>query len=134
MTTDVHHSAAGGGLVGVHSRHYCARRLASRNLFAAAVRNRARLDSAAHGIETKVGSLIESRRSRLAEAVARIEALSPLSVLGRGYAICERRDDGAIVRTADDVDVGDKVRVQLAHDTLECSVEAAEKSPDRPRL
>ena len=55
---------------------------------------------------------------------ARIDALSPLAVLGRGYAICERRPDGTIVRNAGDVQVGDHVSIQLEEDTLDCTVDA----------
>lgn len=111
-----------------------ARRLAARNLQAAAVRNRAHLRNTALGIDTTLRRLIERRKSRLAAATGRIEALSPLSVLGRGYSICERSEDGAIVRSAADVGVGDKVTVRLAEDTLDCSVDAAHENPDQPRL
>ncbi|MBC8188308.1 MAG: exodeoxyribonuclease VII large subunit [Proteobacteria bacterium] len=51
---------------------------------------------------------------RLAELAARLDALSPLAVLGRGYSIARREPDGRIVRAAADVAVGDRLDLQLA--------------------
>jgi exodeoxyribonuclease VII large subunit len=59
---------------------------------------------------------------RLRGAAARLDALSPLAVLGRGYAVCWNGDRTAIVRDAAAVNVGDPVRVTLARGELECEV------------
>lgn len=104
-----------------------ARRLTSKNLAAMTLKTSVRVDGAARRLARSLRRLIEARQSRLATAVARIDALSPLAVLGRGYSICERRVDGAIVRSANDVAAGDPVRVRLQKDTLDCIVESTEK-------
>jgi exodeoxyribonuclease VII large subunit len=49
-------------------------------------------------------------RARLAGDGERLQALSPLAVLERGYAIA-RRDDGTVVRAARDVAVGDALEL-----------------------
>ena len=49
-------------------------------------------------------------RARLAGDGERLQALSPLAVLERGYAIV-RRDDGTVVRAARDVAVGDALEL-----------------------
>lgn len=113
--------------------HDAARLLTARTPTALALRRRARADTAARRARAAVSRLLERRRARLAETVARIDALSPLAVLGRGYAICERRADGVIVRRAGDVAPGDAVSVRLAEDTLDCTVEAAHAA-ERPAL
>ncbi len=59
---------------------------------------------------------------QLRGAAARLEALSPLAVLGRGYAVCWTGDRGAIVRDASTVKGGDRVRVTLARGELDCEV------------
>jgi exodeoxyribonuclease VII large subunit len=46
-----------------------------------------RLTNAAH-------RTVERRRARWERAAGRLHALSPLAVLGRGYAIARREDDG----------------------------------------
>ena len=60
--------------------------------------------------------------ARFGALAGRLETLSPLAVLGRGYAVCWNADRTAIVRHADDVQPGDDVRVTLARGELVCEV------------
>ncbi len=78
--------------------------------------DRARSDLAAAG-ERVTG---EKRRAYVALA-AKLDALSPLKVLGRGYAIAEK--DGKALRTAADVEAGDHITVRLTGGSLGCAVE-----------
>jgi exodeoxyribonuclease VII large subunit len=64
----------------------------------------------------------ERGRQRLARSSAKLEALSPLSVLGRGYSLTWSAQ-GKLLRTSDEVVPGDAVRVQLARGRLLCRVE-----------
>jgi exodeoxyribonuclease VII large subunit len=59
---------------------------------------------------------------RLRAAAARLEALSPLAVLGRGYAVCWTADRRTAIRDAAAVADGDRVRVTLARGELDCHV------------
>jgi exodeoxyribonuclease VII large subunit len=61
--------------------------------------------------------------SRFQGAVARLEGLSPLAVLGRGYAVAWDATRTRILRDASSVDVGDEVRVTLERGELGCRVE-----------
>ena len=45
---------------------------------------------------------------RLAAAASKLDALSPLKVLGRGYALAQGRD-GAVLKSAREVQVGDRI-------------------------
>lgn len=64
--------------------------------------------------------------SRAGESIAhvgdRLRDLSPLAILGRGYAACFRADDGSVVRAADAVARGDGLVVRLARGSLACDV------------
>jgi len=62
------------------------------------------------------------RRERYARIAASLDAMSPLKVLGRGYAIA-RRPDGVVIKQASDVAPGDRVTVRLRKDEIICVVE-----------
>jgi exodeoxyribonuclease VII large subunit len=68
-------------------------------------------------------------RARLATAAARLDALSPLAVLGRGFAIA-RSSDGAILRDASQVTPGAPISVRLARGELGARVERVRRSAD----
>lgn len=59
---------------------------------------------------------------RLALKAVRLEALSPLATLNRGYALVETKA-GAIIRRADQVEIGDKIRVYPAQGSFSAVVE-----------
>ena len=68
------------------------------------------------------GSLVGRFSQEAAVAAARLHDLSPLSVLGRGYAVA-RTPEGAVVRSVCGVSAGDAVDVSLADGVLACRVE-----------
>ena len=65
---------------------------------------------------------LHSNRERFARIAASLDAMSPLKVLGRGYAIA-RREDGIVVKQSSDVTSGDRIMVRLQKDELNCIVE-----------
>jgi exodeoxyribonuclease VII large subunit len=69
-----------------------------------------------------MGRRLDQTRRRLAEAAARLDALSPLAVLGRGYALVRRASDGRIVRTVADVRLGESLELRLASGGLAAEV------------
>jgi len=76
-----------------------------------------RLELLASRLPDSVRRHLESARQRASLARARLEALSPLSVLDRGYAIVKRMD-GRIVRQAADAPAGTKLRIRLRRDEI----------------
>jgi exodeoxyribonuclease VII large subunit len=63
-------------------------------------------------------------QARLGAAAARLDSLSPLAVLGRGYAVCWNGDRTAIIRDAGTVSPGERVRVTLERGELGCVVDS----------
>lgn len=88
---------------------------------------RVRFASATRALGRLGRSLHLAGRARLGAQVARLDTLSPLAVLGRGYGLVRRRADGAIVRRAEDVAEGDRLAVRLAEVELDATVETIRK-------
>lgn len=86
---------------------------------------RARLDAARTGLERGGRAIAERGRLRLARAAASLNALSPLSVLARGYAVVTDAQGTARTDTAG-VKEGDTVRVRLSKGALEATVTAVD--------
>jgi exodeoxyribonuclease VII large subunit len=65
---------------------------------------------------------LRRERSRLELAAGRMNALSPLAILQRGYAIC-RDASGMILKNSSEASPGDRVQVRLSRGELGCRVE-----------
>lgn len=83
---------------------------------------RLRLELLAGRLPESIQRHLETARQKEKLARARLEALSPLSVLERGYAIVKRAD-GRIVREAEDAPSGSKLRIRLKEDELRATVD-----------
>lgn len=59
----------------------------------------------------------------LGEETARLNALSPLQTMARGFAVVERCKDGMIVRSTAEIEVGSQIRLRLHQGTARCLVE-----------
>lgn len=68
---------------------------------------------------------MEQYHRKFTELTAALDALSPLKVLGRGYAMTQL-EDGTLVKSAWQVEPGEKVAVRLSEGSLHCTVEGRE--------
>ena len=88
---------------------------------------RSRFDAASSACDVAMESKLQDGRERLALAAASLDALSPLGVLQRGYAIAQDAS-GKLLRDAAAVKQGDAVSVRLAKGRLQTRVEATENT------
>jgi exodeoxyribonuclease VII large subunit len=73
--------------------------------------------------------MLGRKRTGLAGIASALDAMSPLKVLGRGYAIAER-EDGRILRSREEAAPGDRLRLRLADGALLCQVREEEDTAD----
>ena len=69
---------------------------------------------------------VERAQFATVKAAAQLEALSPLAVLARGYSVTERADNRQLIRSTEQVRVGDQLRSRVAQGAIFSRVEAIE--------
>jgi exodeoxyribonuclease VII large subunit len=116
-----------------HRAELATRGLRAQSPVARARQDRRRLDEAAGRLERGLARGLEGRRQRFAGVAGRLDSLSPLAVLGRGYSLTLTAS-GAVVRSAGQVAVGDEVGVMLHEGRLACRVTGREERDDRPQV
>jgi exodeoxyribonuclease VII large subunit len=84
---------------------------------------RARLEAATRGLVREGQASLVLPRTRLAQASARLDSLSPLAVLSRGYAMVRRTRDGRIVRRASEAPPGELLRIRVSEGEIDAVVD-----------
>jgi exodeoxyribonuclease VII large subunit len=97
-------------------------RLETQDLRRRLATGRARLVASDGRMNTAVATLRLQAGGRLRALSGRLDSLSPLAVLARGYAVCWNAGRTAIVREAATVEPDDEVRVTLHRGELACRV------------
>lgn len=94
---------------------------------------RVRLSALAEALARAASSGVAGLRSRFATGAARLDSLSPLAVLARGYAIVRLGADGPVVRGPGQVAAGDALHIRLAEGALAARVLGdAPPDPEKP--
>lgn len=105
------------------------RRMVSRHPRAVVALTRGQVDSLRLRVASATRALLRARRATLNEQTGRLRALSPLSVLARGYSIA-LGPNGEVLLDSLDVREGDRVEVRLRRGRLQTRVEGREGSND----
>ena len=83
------------------------------------------LDRAQRSLLTAGEKLVMERRHRMAASASALDAMSPLKVLARGYAVvCD--ESGTVVRSVADTNEGDALHVRVSDGSLKCIVDEKE--------
>jgi exodeoxyribonuclease VII large subunit len=77
------------------------------------------------------GTAVARHRDRAGLLAARLEDLSPLGILARGYAVCYDESGRRVVRSAGELSEGDRVLVRLHEGAAGCRVESIEMENGR---
>ena len=75
------------------------------------------------GLEDSMTDYVEKARTTFAHAASRLDGLSPLRILSRGYSFCRKASTGEIVKDYTQVQEGSRVEVTLYRGRIACLVE-----------
>jgi exodeoxyribonuclease VII large subunit len=99
---------------------------------------RRKLATLRRDVEVSAGSLaaatrrlLHDRHTRVDHLAARLDTLSPLKVLDRGYALVFDQS-GNLIKDAAQVAAGDEIRARLARGEISATVKTAKKTTDKP--
>lgn len=86
---------------------------------------RVRCDRAVMAMDSSVKQNVAEKSKNFASLCAKLDAMSPLRILARGYGIATK--DGEILTDSACVNAGDKINVTLSRGKLECEVVSVSK-------
>ena len=82
------------------------------------------LDYQSRRLSHGASACLSGQRERLSALAAALDAMSPLKVLGRGYAIA-RKEDGQVMTSVTQAEPGEAFSLRLTDGSLRCRVEDA---------
>lgn len=90
---------------------------------------RQRVDDLVKICENSIERTLLSDKKVLSELAAKLDALSPLKVMARGFSLATD-DDGRIIRSANELKTGDSFTLRLSDGKAKCSVDECIKESD----
>jgi len=84
---------------------------------------RMRLDVLEKDMSRVIRARIEKERSQLEMLMLKLDALSPLNIMARGYSIARMKDSGLVLKSAGQVVKGDQIEIMLSNGRLNCTVD-----------
>jgi len=91
---------------------------------------RQRVDDAEERAGRAARDMLDQRERALAAAAGKLDALSPVATLARGYAVARRADTGQVVRRGGQVAAGDELLIRVVDAELTASVKAVAPAPE----
>lgn len=88
------------------------------------------LDSLSRSFENSCQRLLSEKKHTLRELASKLEALSPLDMLGRGFSVT-RSGDGMVISSVENVSEGDRISVMLRDGSLGAVVKSVEETQFR---
>jgi exodeoxyribonuclease VII large subunit len=87
---------------------------------------RMRLDQLNKYLARGMEAVVEQSASQLSVLAGKLNAMSPLGIIARGYSIVKRASDRSIVKSIGDVCKKDKLEINVIDGTISCIVESRE--------
>ena len=81
-----------------------------------------RVDERVHHVTSIFKHILEKKHYQFETAAGKLNSLSPLALLGRGYSICRHAKTLEMIKTIDQVTIGEDILVRLSEGELQCNV------------
>ena len=106
--------------------HAAARNVSLPQLNSLLAASRARFESLNNSRDSAMAARLQAAQRKFGLAAAALDAMSPLRVLERGYAIAHDAQ-GRVVREANETSIGDELRLRLWKGEIDCRVEGTKQ-------
>lgn len=83
---------------------------------------RMKLDILNKDLRKSVLSEHERAKAKLGFLIGKLDALSPLTILSRGYGVVKSKEKGTLIKSINDVDSGNEIEVSIRDGKLHCVV------------
>ncbi len=85
--------------------------------------NHQRIDEITSRMEYSIKTILNMKRSPLNICAGRLDAISPLKTIERGYSVTLKQENRKVVSSISDVKKGDGLEIIVKDGTIECSVD-----------
>ncbi len=82
----------------------------------------ARGDELSRRLNSSMAALLKDRTAALGGAIRQLDALSPLKVMSRGYSLVYDEKDQQLVKSINQVQPGDQIKIKVTDGELDCQV------------
>lgn len=78
------------------------------------------IDSLEHDMDDAFNRYIENKKKYMSHTIQRLDGLSPLKVLSRGYSVTEKICDNTVVKSVFDINESEMLKIRLIDGSCEC--------------
>lgn len=109
------------------------RKLASFNPKEQIVYTRKRLDASTRQLRQSMQGVLKGKQQELISSMRQLDALSPLKIMQRGYGLVYDEKEKHLIKSIDQVQIGDILKLRLTDGRIDCHVwSMEEKVDDKP--
>ncbi len=83
-------------------------------------------------LKRELDGLLIKKENVLREGIVKLDSLSPLKVLARGYSVVEKND--SVVTSSDELSVNDEIKITFNEGKIKCSVISKEENDNGNRV
>lgn len=103
------------------------RQLASFNPKEQMIYSRKRLDSTSRQLQQTMQTILKQKQQELVSSIRQLDALSPLKVMQRGYGLVYDEKEKKLIKTVQQVQIGDIIKLRLIDGRIDCHVWSMEE-------